>query len=221
MATPLNVLVCGANGFIGSRIVAALLQAGHRVSCGSATRLRTDLPHLPIDYARDTASRHLAAAPARPRHGRQRRRRAARQRAPADAARCTPPCRPRSSRPARKPACAASSRSRPWASAAATHDNPTQYAHTKRAAEAALEALPAGGPSWIALRPSVVLGPGGDAAPAFPHAGRASRCSRCPAPRSTPSSSRSTSRTWPAPWRCWPIRPRPTAAWWSSAARAR
>src|SRR5437879_5046345 len=53
MKPPLNVLVCGANGFIGSRIVAALLQAGHGVTCGSARRLRTDLPHLPIDFSRD------------------------------------------------------------------------------------------------------------------------------------------------------------------------
>ena len=54
MTSPLEVLVCGASGFLGSRITAALLQAGHGVTCGSTSRLRTDLPHLEMDYARDT-----------------------------------------------------------------------------------------------------------------------------------------------------------------------
>ena len=166
MATSLNVLVCGANGFIGSRIAAALLQAGHRVSCGSATRLRTDLPHVPIDFSRDTAPAiwlprlqgidTVVNAVGVLRDSARRPMRAVHTAVPA----------------ALFEACAQAGVRRIVQISAlgigrSDDDNPTLYAHTKRAAEAALEALPAGGPSWIALRPSVVLGPGGDAAQLF------------------------------------------------------
>ena len=166
MTTPLNVLVCGANGFIGSRIAAALLQAGHRVSCGSATRLRTDLPHVPIDFSRDTAPAiwlprlqgidTVVNAVGVLRDSARRPMRAVHTAVPA----------------ALFEACAQADVRRIVQISAlgighSDQDNPTQYAHTKRAAEAALEALPGGGPSWIALRPSVVLGPGGDAAQLF------------------------------------------------------
>lgn len=166
MSTPLNILVCGANGFIGSRITAALTQAGHRVSCGSATRLRTDLPHVPIDFSRDTEAltwlprlqgfdtvvnavgvlRDSARRPMRAVH-------------------TTTPA-------ALFEACAQAGVRRIVQISALgigqnDEDNRTQYARTKRAAEAVLQALPADGPSWIALRPSVVLGPGGDATQLF------------------------------------------------------
>ncbi|MDR6859066.1 NAD-dependent epimerase/dehydratase family protein [Variovorax guangxiensis] len=166
MATSLNVLVCGANGFIGSRIAAALLQAGHRVSCGSATRLRTDLPHVPIDFSRDTDPATwlprlqgldtVVNAVGVLRNSTRRPMRAVHTAVPA----------------ALFEACAQAGVRRIVQISAlgigrSDDDNATQYAHTKRAAEAALEALPASGPSWIALRPSVVLGPGGDAAQLF------------------------------------------------------
>ena len=161
-----NILVCGANGFIGSRIAAAALKAGHRVTCGSATRLRTDLPHLPIDFSRDTD-----AATWLPRLAgfttvinavgvlRDSARR------PMQTVHTDTPA-------ALFEACALAGVRRIVQISAlgigrSDSDNPTQYARTKRAAEAALQALPADGPSWIALRPSVVLGQGGDAAKLF------------------------------------------------------
>jgi nucleoside-diphosphate-sugar epimerase len=162
----LNVLVCGANGFIGSRIAAAVLKAGHSVTCGSASRLRTDLPHLAMDYSRDTevatwlprlsgfdtvinAIGVLRDSARRPMQ-------AVHTAAPA----------------ALFAACAQAGVRRIVQISALgigsnDSDNPTQYARTKRAAEAALKALPANGPSWIALRPSVVLGQGGDATKLF------------------------------------------------------
>lgn len=166
MKPPLNVLVCGANGFIGSRIVAALLQAGHSVTCGSARRLRTDLPHLPIDFSRDnnpaiwlprlkgfdTVVNAIGVL-----------RDSARR--PMEAVHTTVPA-------ALFAACAQAGVRRIVQISALgighdDDDNPTLYARTKRAAEAALQALPADGPSWVALRPSVVLGQGGDATQLF------------------------------------------------------
>jgi len=166
MSSSLNVLVCGANGFIGSRIAAAAAKAGHRVTCGSATRLRTDLPHLPIDYSRDTdAATWLprlqgfdtvinAVGVLRDS-----------TRRPMQAVHTATPT-------ALFEACAQAGVRRIVQISAlgigrSDSDNATQYARTKRAAEAALQALPANGPSWIALRPSVVLGRGGDAAKLF------------------------------------------------------
>lgn len=52
---PLNVLVCGANGFIGRHAVAALVNAGHRVTCASLWRSDASLPHLPVDFSADTS----------------------------------------------------------------------------------------------------------------------------------------------------------------------
>ncbi|OUM00629.1 NAD-dependent epimerase/dehydratase family protein [Variovorax sp. JS1663] len=166
MSTPLHVLVCGANGFIGSRIAAALLQAGHRVSCGSATRLRTDLPHVPIDFSRDTevptwlprlaGVDTVVNAVGVLRDSARRPMQAVHTAVPA----------------ALFQACAQAGVRRIVQISAlgigrGDQDNATHYARTKRAAEAALQALPADGPSWIALRPSVVLGAGGDAAQLF------------------------------------------------------
>lgn len=166
MTTSSNILVCGANGFIGSRIAAAVLKAGHQVTCGSATRLRTDLPHLPIDYSRDTD-----AATWLPRlrgfdtviNAVGVLRDSARR--PMQAVHTDTPA-------ALFQACAQAGVRRIVQISALgigrnDKDNPTQYARTKRAAEAVLQALPAGGPSWIALRPSVVLGQGGDATKLF------------------------------------------------------
>ena len=171
MSAPLRVLVCGANGFIGSRVVEALGQAGHLVTCGSAQRRRTDLPHLPIDFSTDTdvatwlprlgafdtvvnavgVLRDSARRPMQAVH------------------RATPT--------ALFQACAQAGVRRIVHMSAlgiggSDADNATQYAGTKRGAEAALQALPATGPSWVALRPSVVLGPGGDAMALFSNLAR-------------------------------------------------
>ncbi|GAA4341045.1 hypothetical protein GCM10023165_21410 [Variovorax defluvii] len=166
MSTPLHALVCGANGFIGSRIAAALLMAGYRVSCGSAKRLRTDLPHVPIDFSRDTdvaawAPRLTGVDVVVNAVGVLR----DSARRPMEAVHTATPA-------ALFQACAQVGVRRIVQISAlgigrSEQDNPTQYARTKRAAEAVLQALPADGPSWIALRPSVVLGAGGDAARLF------------------------------------------------------
>lgn len=51
----MNILLCGARGFIGSHIHQALLQAGHHVRLGGTTR-RRDASLIPVDYTRDTQS---------------------------------------------------------------------------------------------------------------------------------------------------------------------
>jgi len=171
MNPALQVLVCGANGFIGGHVVEALQRAGHQVTCGSAQRRRTDLPHLPVDYGSDTAVatwlprlqafdtvvnavgvlRDSARRPMQAVHD------------------ATPT--------ALFQACAQAGVRRIVHMSAlgigsSDADNATQYARTKRAAEAALQALPSAGPSWVALRPSVVLGPGGDAMALFSNLAR-------------------------------------------------
>ncbi|RZL92842.1 MAG: NAD-dependent epimerase/dehydratase family protein [Variovorax sp.] len=166
MKPPSNVLVCGANGFIGSRIAASLLQAGHGVTCGSATRLRADLPHVPVDFSHDTDPATwlprlkgfdtVVNAVGVLRDSARR---------PMKAVHTTVPA-------ALFAACAQAGVRRIVQISALgigrdDADNPTLYARTKRAAEAALQALPPDGPSWIALRPSVVLGKGGDATQLF------------------------------------------------------
>ncbi|MBU1440150.1 MAG: NAD(P)H-binding protein, partial [Gammaproteobacteria bacterium] len=166
MTDSLKVLVCGANGFIGSRIAAALTQAGHAVTCGSKNRLRTDLPHIEMDYARDTQPAAWLArlqgfdtvinAVGVLRDSASR---------PMQAVHATAPA-------ALFAACAQAGVRRIVQVSALgigqnDDDNATQYARTKRAAEEALRALPADGPSWIALRPSVILGKGGDATKLF------------------------------------------------------
>lgn len=54
----MNILLCGANGFLGRHIRAALEQAGHHVISGVRQVKQTALPQLAteigIDYARDT-----------------------------------------------------------------------------------------------------------------------------------------------------------------------
>ncbi len=169
MSGPLRVLVCGANGFIGGHVVEALLRAGQLVTCGSAQRRRTDLPHLPIDFGADTS---VAAWLTRLagfdtvvnaigvlRDSARRPMQAVHQGTPA----------------ALFEACAQASVRRIVHMSAlgiGDADNTTRYALTKRGAEAALQALPATGPSWVALRPSVVLGPGGDAMALFSNLAR-------------------------------------------------
>ncbi len=164
MSIPFQVLVCGANGFIGSRVVETLLAAGHRVTCGSAKPRRTDLPHLPIDFSADTrvdvwlprlaGFDTVVNAIGVLRDSARRPMQAVHQATPA----------------ALFQACAQAGVRRIVHMSAlgiGDADNRTAYASTKRGAEAALQALPASGPSWVALRPSVVLGPGGDATALF------------------------------------------------------
>ena len=171
MSAPLQVLVCGANGFIGGRVVEALLQAGHRVTCGTTQRRRTDLPHLAIDFCIDTTADTwrprlqgfdtVVNAIGVLRDGARRPMEAVQHKSPA----------------ALFEACAQVGVKRivqmsALGIGASDADNTTAYARTKRAAEAALRALPATGPSWVALRPSVVLGPGGDAMALFSNLAR-------------------------------------------------
>jgi uncharacterized protein YbjT (DUF2867 family) len=166
MSAPLQVLVCGASGFIGGRVVEALRQAGHQVTCGSAQRRHADLPHLPIDFGRDTdAATWLPRLRAFDtvvntvgvlRDSARRPMQAVHQATPAGLFE----------------ACAQAGVRRIVHMSAlgiggSDADNATRYAHTKRGAEAALQGLPPTGPSWVALRPSVVLGPGGDAMALF------------------------------------------------------
>lgn len=169
MSAPLQVLVCGANGFIGGHVVEALLRAGHRVTCGSEQRQRTDLPHLAIDFGADTGVAawlpRLAGfdtvvnAIGVLRDSARRPMQAVHQATPA----------------ALFAACAQAGVRRivhMSALGVGDADNTTRYARTKRGAEAALQTLPAAGPSWVALRPSVVLGPGGDAMALFSNLAR-------------------------------------------------
>jgi uncharacterized protein YbjT (DUF2867 family) len=55
----MNILLCGANGFIGRHLTATLTQAGHRVICGVRTineNEKNDRNRILIDYAQDTSA---------------------------------------------------------------------------------------------------------------------------------------------------------------------
>lgn len=49
----MNILLCGARGFIGSHVHQALLKAGHQVRLGGTARHR-DASLIPVDFTRDT-----------------------------------------------------------------------------------------------------------------------------------------------------------------------
>lgn len=50
----MNILLCGANGFIGSNIRRALTQAGHTVVSGVSSARSPGSQQVVVDYARDT-----------------------------------------------------------------------------------------------------------------------------------------------------------------------
>lgn len=51
----MRVLVCGANGFIGSRVEQSLIRDGHQVVRGVSARRVRSPQDVPIDYAADTS----------------------------------------------------------------------------------------------------------------------------------------------------------------------
>ncbi|QTD46733.1 NAD-dependent epimerase/dehydratase family protein [Ottowia testudinis] len=161
----MNILLCGATGFIGRHIHAALRAAGHQVHAPSrrgapaldfsrALHVRDWLPHLAgqdavinaVGVLRNTRRQPMAAV-----H---------------DAA-------PR----ALFDACAqAGVRRVVHVSALGIDGNPTLYARSKQAADAHLLALTqAGQLDGVVLRPSIVFGRGGDSSELF------MRLARCPA----------------------------------------
>lgn len=161
----MNILVCGANGFIGRHIVLALVNAGHQVTCAASRPADNGLPFMPVDFAADRSVKLwrgrvagfdavvnavgvLRDSARRPMH-------AVHEDTPA----------------ALFEACALEQVQRVVHLSATNIDhNPTEYARSKRAAEAALVALlPRAG---IALRPCLVMGAGSDATELFKHLAR-------------------------------------------------
>lgn len=159
----MNILLCGANGFIGSHIRQALTQAGHDVVSGVSSTRSLGTRQVVVDYARDTQAadwlprlqgidavinavgvlRHTARRPIAAVH--------------AD----TPK--------ALFDACAqAGIRRVIQVSALGVEGNPTQYAQTKREADQHLLSLTAAGQlDGTVLRPSIVFGKGGDSSEMF------------------------------------------------------
>ncbi|MEW6706787.1 MAG: NAD-dependent epimerase/dehydratase family protein [Pseudomonadota bacterium] len=160
----MKVLVCGARGFIGRHVVAALERAGHEVLRGISARGGAPGRHaLQMDFVHDTDPAIWQA------------------RLPGvqavvnavgllrDSAR-----RPMGAVHARVPqalfeACAREGVRRVvQVSALGIADNPTRYAATKREADEHLLALAeAGRLEAVVLRPSIVYGPGGASAALF------------------------------------------------------
>ncbi|WP_374583355.1 SDR family oxidoreductase [Pseudoduganella sp.] len=153
----MNILVCGASGFIGSAVCARLAAAGHRVLRGVRHAVHPD--DVAIDYSKDVQPaawrerlrgvdavvnavgiiREQGAASFEALHAR----------APA----------------ALFAACAeAGVRRVVQISALGAAHGDTPYFTSKRAADEALMALPL---EWIILRPSLVFGPDGDSAAMF------------------------------------------------------
>ncbi|MDO5692371.1 MAG: NAD-dependent epimerase/dehydratase family protein [Pseudomonadota bacterium] len=153
----MNILLCGASGFIGRHVQAVLADGGHQVRAASrrslppidfarATQARDWLPHLhgidavvnAVGVLRDSSRQPMAAL-----H---------------DAA-------PR----ALFDACAqAGVRRVMQVSALGIEGNPTLYARSKQAADAHLLALTqAGRLDGVVLRPSIVFGPGGQSSRLF------------------------------------------------------
>lgn len=156
----MNVLVCGANGFIGRHIVLALLNAGHDVTCAASRPANNGLPFMAVDFTTDHSvalwrSRvagfdAVVNAVGVLRDSSRRPMQAVHEATPA----------------ALFEACAAQQVQRVVHISATNIDhNPTEYARSKRAAEAALVALLPG--TGIALRPCLVMGAGSDATDLF------------------------------------------------------
>lgn len=159
----MNILLCGANGFIGSNIRRALTQAGHTVVSGVSTARGPSSQQVVVDYARDTqvatwlprlqcidavinavgVLRDTARRPIAAVHT------------------DTPK--------ALFDACVqAGVRRVIQVSALGIADNDTRYASTKRAADQHLLALAATGQlDATVLRPSIVFGKGGDSSTLF------------------------------------------------------
>ena len=157
----MNVLVCGARGFIGSAITKALIQAGHTVVLGVSQKI--SLTSIQIDYVNDTD-----AATWLPRL------------AGVDAVvNAIGVLRDSAKRPMRQihtdtpialfDACAAAGVRRViQISALGIADSPTQYARSKCAADTHLLSLnQQGSLDGVILRPSMVFGRGGDSSTLF------------------------------------------------------
>ncbi|ABM36795.1 NAD-dependent epimerase/dehydratase family protein [Polaromonas naphthalenivorans] len=163
----MNILVCGANGFLGRPIVAALEAAGHTVLCGirvpgPGASTRPDLSAkarklVPMDFIRDTAVstwlprlegvQAVVNAVGVLRDG---------PHTPMQAIHTDVP-------KALFNACARQGVRRViHLSALGIASSPSRYATAKRAAEAHLQALTQQGAlQGVALQPSIVFGPGG------------------------------------------------------------
>lgn len=163
MSNALNVLVCGTSGFIGSHICQALRQAGHRVHEGRSASRATSVGVVPMDFRHDTKAAlwldrlqgidAVVNAVGVLRDTRERPMRVIHQATPQ----------------ALFDACAqAGVRRVIHVSALGIDHNPTLYARTKRAADEHLLSLNHQGRlQGVALRPSIVFGPGGDSARLF------------------------------------------------------
>lgn len=159
----MRVLVCGARGFIGARVVEALQRAGHEVLSGVRSPVPGRLTERQVDFVNGTAPEAWratlvgvdavvnAVGVLRDRKGH-----------PMQAIHATCP-------EALFEACARQGVRRVvHVSALGIEGNPTLYAHTKLAAEAALlERVHAGRLDGVVLRPSIVFGPGGDSSQLF------------------------------------------------------
>ena len=161
----MNILLCGASGFVGRNIRAALESKGHTV-IGASSRVNTH-NQIAVDYSADTAADvwlpRLAGIDAVInavgvlRNTRRR---------PIDAVHALTPM-------ALFDACAAAKVRRVIQISAlgigkSDADNPTRYASTKRAADAHLLALHAAGKvKATVLRPSIVFGKGGASSQLF------------------------------------------------------
>lgn len=159
----MNILLCGANGFIGSHIRQALIQAGHEVVSGVSSARSLGTRQVVVDYARDTQAatwlprlqgidavinavgvlRNSARRPIAAVH-------ADTPKALFDA--CTQP----------------GIRNVIQVSALGVEGNPTAYAQTKLMADQHLLKLTSAGQlDGIVLRPSIVFGKGGDSSELF------------------------------------------------------
>ncbi len=159
----MNILLCGATGFIGRQILAALQQAGHEVLSAAPLRPGRDASHVAVDFTRDTTAAHWlsrlqgvdavvnAVGVLRDTRGR-----------PMQAIHQDTPC-------ALFEACAQVGVRRViQVSALGIAGNATRYAQTKRTADERLLALNAQGLlDGVVLRPSIVFGRGGDSSQLF------------------------------------------------------
>lgn len=159
----MNILLCGANGFIGSHIRQALTQAGHEVVSGVSSASSLSTRHVVVDYARDTNAavwlprlqgvEAVINAVGVLRHTSRR-----------------PICAVHADTPkALFDACAQSGVRRViQVSALGVDGNPTSYAQTKLAADQRLlNMTTAGQLDGTVLRPSIVFGKGGDSSEMF------------------------------------------------------
>ena len=159
----MRVLVCGARGFIGARVIEALERAGHEVLSGVRSPGPGRLHERQVDFVNGSAPEAWRAALVgvdavvnavgvlRDRKG---------QAMQAIHATCPE---------ALFEACARQGVRRViHVSALGIEGNPTLYARTKLAAEGALLArVQAGRLDGVVLRPSIVFGPGGDSSQLF------------------------------------------------------